>query len=271
MLPFLAGFPTGDSSAVLNLGGPSLKVFVYKPRTYKTERILMVFHGTLRNASEYRDHSHALAERTGMLVVAPEFPKAKYPGWRYNRGGVANDENQVQPPETWTYAMIPKIVKEVRDREGRRMPWIGIGHSAGGQFVVRMAAFADVGAERLVAANPGSLLFPRSDWTFGYGFGGLGERYATDEWRKRYLRQPLVIYQGTADDKPDEDLDISLEANLQGPARYQRGQAAFMYARGLAASKGWPFKWRLVSAGRVPHDHEKMFDHSAALRALLGP
>lgn len=245
-----------------------VRAFLYKPKSYAAKKILMVFHGTLRNAEEYRDHAEGLAERTGMLVVAPEFPRATYPGWRYNRGGVANDDNVVQPPATWTYGLVPKIVDAVRRAEGKPLPWIGIGHSAGGQFVVRMAAFADHGAERLVAANPGSLLFPRTDWTFGYGFGGLGPPYESEEWTKRYLRQPLTIYQGTADDRPDEDLDVSFEAQRQGIGRYQRGQAAFGYARSLAASRGWPFAWRLVTAGGVPHDHEKMFAHPAVMRAL---
>lgn len=147
--------------------------------------------------------------------------------------------------------------------------WI-IGHSAGGQFVARMSAFQATGAERHVAANPGSHLFPTRELPFGYGFGNLPEELSSDEVLKRYLAAPLTIYIGTADNGPDQYFDSSANAMKQGEGRYQRGKACFALAKQLAKKQGWAFNWRLVEAEGVGHDHEKMFDHPKCAEALFG-
>jgi pimeloyl-ACP methyl ester carboxylesterase len=147
--------------------------------------------------------------------------------------------------------------------------WI-IGHSAGGQFAMRMSAFQDTGAERIVAANPGTDLFPTRDMPFGWGFGKLPSSLSDDAELKRYLSAPLTLYLGTADDHPDEDLDMSPESVQQGGGRYQRGKAAFAMAQKLAQEKGWPCKWRLVEAPGIEHDHTKMFAHENCENALFG-
>jgi pimeloyl-ACP methyl ester carboxylesterase len=148
--------------------------------------------------------------------------------------------------------------------------WI-IGHSAGGQFAMRMSAFQDTGAERIVAANPGTDLFPTRDLPFGWGFGGLPESLSNDEQLRRYLAAPLTLYLGTADDHKDEDLDMSENSMKQGEGRLQRGRAAFALGEKTAREHGWHFGWRKVEADGVPHDHEKMFAHEACETALFGP
>jgi putative spermidine/putrescine transport system permease protein len=45
---------------------------------------------------------------------------------------------------------------------------------------MRMSAFQDTGAERIVAANPGTDLFPTRDMPFGWGFGKLPEALSND-------------------------------------------------------------------------------------------
>ena len=150
------------------------------------------------------------------------------------------------------------------------MPYYLIGHSAGGQFLERMSAFVDTGAERIVAANPGSLIFPRTDWDFGYGFGKLPSNLADDASLQKYLAQPLTLYLGSGDDHVDGDLDISEEAMREGPGRYQRGLACYEAAKKLASEKGWAFNWRVVVAKFVGHDHALMFNHPIAEVALFG-
>jgi hypothetical protein len=50
--------------------------------------ILLVFHGQARNAAGYRDDAIPLAQHLCMRVVAPLFDAARFPTWRYQRGGI---------------------------------------------------------------------------------------------------------------------------------------------------------------------------------------
>lgn len=263
--------PAGKATVLADILGTELELFTYKPASYRGEKMLFVLHGVLRNADEYRDHACALADRHGMLVVAPRFDGERFSSRRYQRGGLLDSAGRAQAPAQWTYAFIPAIAAAMRAREELpALPFWVIGHSAGGQFVARMSAFQSTGAVRHVAANAGSHLFPTRDLSFGYGFGGLPDELANDEVLQRYLAAPLTLYQGTADAGPDDYFDTSESAMQQGVGRYQRGKACFEQARALAKAKGWPCAWRLVEADGVAHDHERMFDHAACARALFG-
>ncbi|MCY2960489.1 MAG: hypothetical protein NTY35_10025 [Planctomycetota bacterium] len=261
----------GASRIELDIDGVKLEVYAHKPKDWDGERMLMVFHGVNRNADEYRDHAVGMGERFHMLVVAPRFDAERFPSRAYQRGGILKEDGTAADAKDWTYAYVPKIARAIREREAKpgMKHWL-IGHSAGGQFCVRMAAFQDTGAERIVAANAGSALFPARDAEFGYGFGKLPEVLSSDDVLKRYLAAPLTLYLGTADDHEDEWLDTSAPAMAQGPGRLQRNRAAFAAGEALAREKGWPFAWRKVEALGVGHDHEKMFDHEQAGVALFG-
>jgi len=254
--------------------GTKIEVFGYRPSTYRKDRLFVVFHGTLRNADEYRDHSVAMAEKFGALVIAPKFDEKRFPSWRYQRGGVLNRDGSPRLRVEWTYAMVPTIINGIRKGEGDPfMPYWLMGHSAGGQFVDRMAALSPFfdrapGLQRIIAANPGSLIFPTFDSAFSYGYGGLPNQVADQATLQRYLALPLVLYSGTADNKPDEYFDVSPEAMRQGPGRYQRATACFELGKKVAAEKKWSFGWKRVVAEGIEHDHEKMFNHPLMKEAL---
>jgi len=269
----VASSPTSASiSASTTASTLPIECYTYKPADWDGQRLILVHHGVLRNADEYRDHAVVLGDRFHALIVAPKFDAERFPSRKYQRGGILKEDGTAADPSEWTYAAIPQIAARVRELEGRPAlkHWI-IGHSAGGQFAMRMSAFQATGAERIVAANPGTDLFPTREMDFGYGFGKLPDSLASDERLKQYLAAPLTLYLGTADDHPDEDLDVSAEGNRQGAGRFQRGHAAYALAANLARERGWPFHWRLVEAAGVPHDHEKMFAHAACEDALFGP
>ncbi len=261
----------GASKVDFDLDGKKLETYCYKPATFKGERMIVVLHGVRRNADEYRDHSKAMAERFGALVVAPRFDAERFPSRLYQRGGILKEDGTAAQPSEWTYALVPKLAAAVRSREGKpQLKFWLIGHSAGGQFAARLAAFFECGAERIVAANPSSWTFPTRSLTFGYGFGGLPETLSSDDVIRGFLARPLTVYLGTADSVPDRDTDMSDGALIQGSARLQRGLAFFRFAKTVAERKNWRFAWTLVEANGVGHDHEKMFDHPACEVALFG-
>jgi poly(3-hydroxybutyrate) depolymerase len=265
------GIPVGAGRVTVDVGLP-LEVFTYKPPTYRDGPLLVIFHGVNRNAEDYRNFAITMGERFGAVVAAPLFDRERFPTEDYQQGGVLRD-GKVRPRSEWTYSKVTRLVDGLRTMEGRKdMPFYFVGHSAGGQFVVRMVALAGaLGAERVIAGNPGSHLFPTRDAQYGYGFGGLPDELSSDEAIRRYLAAPLTLYLGTADNDPRHaSLDRSEAAMRQGRHRYERGLNCYEAARTLAAQRGWDFNWRKVETAGIAHDAAKMFAADEAKDAVFG-
>ncbi|MSU24525.1 MAG: hypothetical protein EXS32_11975 [Opitutus sp.] len=261
----------GPGRVELPNGPEPITLFTYKPPTYQDGPLLIVCHGVGRNAEEYRNFAITLAERFGVIVVAPLFDKDRFPSLRYQRGGVLDGAGTAQPATAWTFSVIPKIVAHVRGLEGKPMlPYYVIGHSAGGQFLVRLAAFLPGDAVRIVAANPGSYLFPDRGQKFGYGFGDLPDELSNDEVLRRYLAAQLTIYLGTGDITPEHGFDASPAGMQQGSNRLARGRAGFAAAQKLAQERGWAFHWRKVETPGIGHEAAFMFAAKEAGDALFG-
>ena len=261
--------PAGSSKIAIDAGEVTLDVYTHKPANYRGGPLIVVFHGVQRNAEDYRNWAVPMAERFGAIVVAPHFDKDRFSTEAYQRGGVMKD-GILMPEAEWTFARVPVLIAAIRARENRPdLPVYIIGHSAGGQFVQRMAAlFPAHGAVRVVAANPGTHIFPRFDWTYGFGFGGLG---ADEAMLRRYLAAPLTLYLGTGDTDPEHpSLTRDEDSMRQGPHRYARGQALWDYAQSLARERGWPCHWRKVETPGIGHDAAKMFAATEVEDALFG-
>ncbi len=260
--------PVGKATIDVPCADVTLKLFTYKPAHFRDGPMLMVFHGVLRNADEYRDHSIAMGDRFGALIVAPLFDEKTFPKPKYQFGGIVQDGKAV-PADERTGEYVNRIAKEIRRREGRQdMPYALIGHSGGGQFLGRLAAFVKTDAQRIVISNPSSYTLPTVKAEFPYGFGGLPEELQSDELFKAYMAQPVTIYVGSKDIVRDEYFDDSDKADAQGRSRFERGKNAYEVAKRLATEKGWPFGWKLVVAEDIEHDHEKMFNHADCAKAL---
>ncbi len=264
--------PTGAGKIEVAVGPArtAIEVFTYKPAEFRDGPLILIFHGVLRNADEYRDHARQLGDRLGAVIAAPRFDNERFPIESYQRGGVLK-QGQPVPREEWTFSLIPEIAAEILKREGRtQSPYYLLGHSGGGQFLARLAGFVDSGAARIVAANPGTYLVPTRDRPYPYGFGGLPPELSDDAALRRYLAQPLTLYLGTHDTEADQYLDKTPEAQTQGAVRLARGRNTFQFAEKLARERGWAFHWRLVEAPGIEHDHDKMFNHPRCTAALFG-
>lgn len=266
-----ASLPAGAGVQDIPTTGGIIKVFTYKPSLYKGGPLVLVFHGASRNAEDYRNFAIAVAERFKVLVAAPLFDRERFPADTYIRGGLLDKDGKLRLREQWTYALVPQLIVALREGEGKPdLPYYLLGHSAGGQFLARFAAFYPTEAKRIVAGNPGSHLFPRTGWKFGYGFGGLPAELGDEAALQRYLAAPLTLYLGTGDILTDTaNLDRSPEALLQGPHRLARGRACFEFAQKLAAGRGWAFNWHKVETPGIAHDGGGMFA-APEMAAALG-
>jgi poly(3-hydroxybutyrate) depolymerase len=263
--------PAGRGRIDFSFGGAPLTLFTYKPASYKEGPLLVVFHGVVRNAEDYRNFAIPMAERFGVILVAPLLDERRFPEEWYQRGGVLDADGKAKPREQWMFNVVGAMVAEVRAREQRpALPYYLIGHSAGAQFLVRLAAYLPGDAKRIVAGNAGSLLFPSRDHEFGYGLGGLPPEVSDDAMLRRYFAAPLTLYLGTGDTTPRKRFDASEAGMKQGPHRLARNRACFALAQQMAKERGWAFNWRKVETPDIEHDAARMFAAREVEEALFG-
>lgn len=230
-----------------------IRVYTYRPNKCDTRcPIVFVMAGARRNASQYRDHWELLADNYNVLIVAPEFAARHWPrAAAYNLGDMAGQEDR----EKWAYSAIEHLFDEVRDGHNG---YAIFGHSAGGQFVQRMALFRpDNRATVMVAANPGWYAMPewrkdKASHPFPYS---LVESPVGEAELKRALQRRFVLLLGEKDSDPDDDsLDQSDGAKKQGDTRLERGENFFKAATAAAGELGVKFAWELNELPGTAHD-----------------
>jgi Ca2+-binding RTX toxin-like protein len=264
--------PVGKQTQTVTFDGVPLETFTYRPAG-EINGVLVTFHGTGRNASGMRDNAVQVANEKGYYVVAPVFDADRYNNATYQMGGVVKDGRLVADRDDWTVSMADSITEWANARVGTDASddTVLFGHSAGGQFVSRIAAFGqDATFDKMIAANPSSHVWPSLTEKVAYGFGGGYFSAAESEaFLKDYLADNVSIYLGSEDNDPNSsDLATNDEAMRQGDHRLERGINAYNEAKAVAAANGWEFNWEIVIADGVGHSSGGMLKHSALLEAI---
>jgi poly(3-hydroxybutyrate) depolymerase len=162
ILPVAAATPIPDGKwrfqFVDTKGRPDrpMEVYTYRPRKCDSRcPMVFVMHGAKRDASNYLRHWETIADGQGLILIAPTFLQKHWPkAAGYNLGDVAGQPDR----EKWAYSAIEHLFDEVRDGQAG---YTIFGHSAGAQFVQRMALLRpDNRATVMVAANPGWYAMP---------------------------------------------------------------------------------------------------------------
>ncbi len=253
----------GNGKHSATLGGTTLDVFTWHPKA-TPKLLLVVFHGMHADADNYRDRSAPLAERLDAVVVAPKFGPPEFTVPLYQRGGVAPDGVFV-PPGKRTVDLIAPLVAWAQKACGQPgLRYDLIGHSAGGQFLSRVAAFAPANGVRYVIANPSTWVLPSTEDTVPYGFAGSPD---AEQTLRTYLALPITVLLGT-EDTGTNNLSSEPEAVAQGVNRLERGRNAFAKAKAAAKALGGPFGWKLAEVPGVGHDSARMFASQQACEAL---
>jgi poly(3-hydroxybutyrate) depolymerase len=242
--------------------GSAMAVWTYRPAALKPDdRILFVMHGVLRNADRYRDDWIAAAEANRFLLVVPEMSQRQFPkDPGYNFGNMVDTAGTAQPADTWAWRSIETVFDAVRSGTGSsRTTYAIYGHSAGAQFVHRMAMFADNPRfDAAIAANAGWYTLPVFDETFPYGLA----KAPIDEARmKANFAKPMLILLGEADIDPNHRvLRRDAASDRQGTFRLARGQNFMRVATEQAQRLGVPIAWKLETVPGVAHDSAGMTD-----------
>lgn len=243
------------------------KLHTYRPYGYTPDRpVVIVQHGVLRNGDAYRDFWIPAADKHNLLIVAPTFSDAIWPGVEnYNNGRVFTASGNARHVDGWTYALVQRVIADIRAGEVSDCQKVYLfGHAAGGQFVHRlMSSQSHAPFYAVVVGNPGWYTLPTFDHAFPQGLNGVG---LTQEHLLKLLAYPMTIL---ADDQDiaSDDTDLSAEpaAIQQGPQRYARAQFYFAAGKQAAERLGVPFGWTLQAVPGIGHDGQAMSDVCASL------
>lgn len=244
-------------------------VWMHTPARYDpASPIVIVMHGLSRDAGAYLEAWRPCAEQHGFAVAAPEFATAQYPAVHdYNYGNMVSPAGALLPRSEWLFPVIDSVFDAVRAALGStRQTYCLYGHSAGGQFVHRLATFAwSSRIELAISANAGSYTLPTFD--AAYPFGLAGTAFAETDFPALFQR-PLIVMLGDRDtDSEHRNLPRQPEALRQGPHRFSRGHYYMAAAERAARERDLPLAWRSVVAPGVAHSNPGMALVAAGLCA----
>jgi len=259
-LPAIA-YPVGKSAFMFEASPHrNIEVLVYQPKNFgPNSPIQFVMHGISRNADVNRQRWIEIADRHGVLIVAPKFSKHLYKhATDYTLGG--KDFSKVSE---MTIAVVEKLFDRVKKDTGNLNAGYRIyGHSAGAQFVERLVLlFPDNRVEAAVAANAGWYTLP--EWRATSSLPGMP--YSTKDLpgAEARLRQAfgrhLIIMLGDKDIDPNHmQLEHGAEVDQQGVERFSRGKHFFAMAEAAARTLGVKSSWELKIEPGVDHDGKRM-------------
>ena len=269
-------------------------------------RVVIIFHGLLRNADSYFKAGLEAQQAAGpagdsTLILAPQFladfdlPAHGMPaatlGWTYDqwaRGAPART-----PAPLSGYDAVDAILAHLADRTlfPKLSTVVVAGFSAGAQVVQRYAvvgrgeeALSHAGiATRYVVSDPSTFLYfdvarplPASGTcakvdAWHYGFSADVPPYVQGTpaaLEARYAGRNVTYLMGMDDtDLNHPVLDKSCGAETQGPQRFARGHAYFAM---MQARHGAALRQRLIDVPGIAHEGGRMFNSACGLAALFG-
>lgn len=264
------GIPVGRGQFVFNdsLGNADrpITVYTYRPASWtQSGPILIVMPGAGRTGESPRDTWIPYADEYSSIVLVPEFSQQYYPGDMWYPLGYTYGDTNWEPRANWTFTAIEHLFDYVRTGTGAtRQSYLLDGHSAGGQFVHRLATFLpNARYSRAVAANAGVYVMP--DYSIPYPFGLKDSPLPQSELATVFSRK-LIIMSGGSDTNPnDTSLSSFPLAEAEGSTRFARAQAYYARAQAQAAALGVPLNWEYHVVPGIGHDEAGMAGPSAAL------
>ena len=251
-IPALAAtpIPSGRWSFVFTdqKGRPDRPIRVYTYRGKKCDSdcpILFLMSGEKRNAYDYLGMWDYVADRNNLILVAPEFLNDRWPkAAAYQFGDLGEKVDR----ERTSYAAIEHLFDEIRTTQKDYMIF---GHSAGAQFVQRMAFLRpDNRASVMVLGNPGWFLMP--EWRKDKGAVSYPHSLvdspvaAGDDAVRKALAKRVIVLVGDNDAEPDgENLNANAAGKKLGDSRTDRGENFIKAATSASTELGVKLGWQL--------------------------
>lgn len=234
--------------------------------------VLILIHGADRQADYIRDIFIQESNRRGFIIIAPEFNETDFPGGdAFNLGNIFKDGDNpstetLNPESQWTFSVIEPIFQYMKSLIGSSQNTYDIfGHSAGGQFVHRLALFVpNINTKRIISAASGWYTIPDTGIQFPYG---LSNSPGSDLNFMDVFSKELYILIGTEDNDPDAPgLRHNNFADAQGLDRLSRAQFFYSTSEEIAKKNAVSYNWKL---NLIPTaDHNLSYTAQAAINIL---
>nr|WP_294916841.1 hypothetical protein [uncultured Neokomagataea sp.] len=233
----------------------TLDVAYYTPSGCTPRALLIVFASKDRDYRAFRDESIPLAQQSCSIIIAPYFSIHIYPPSAYQRGGFPEDPTQPSA----TRLVVPLEQWAQRFTNETALPIILIGHSAGAQFLNRVAAYTTGHERGIILMNPGSTVEPKLRTAMPYGFAGPWSASDASTALKSYLARPVTFLLGSNDTKPAPfSDDAQTEIEEEGANRLQRGINTYNAAALKAHKLQTPFGWHIAIVPGIGHNDALM-------------
>ncbi len=210
---------------------PRQEYSLYVPRKgCKGCPVFITVHGVKRMAREHADEFASFAERYGVVLVAPLFPKDRF--CDYQRLGLNGNSVRVD-------LVMNRIIEEVgfltaADTDALFM----FGYSGGGQFVHRYAMAYPQKLKRIVVAAPGWYTFPDYKTKYPRGIKNVRGSGNLNFDPARFLSIPTCVLVGARDIHRDAELNKSRRVDRQqGFNRVERGKAWVLAMKNAARAR----------------------------------
>ena len=220
--------------------------FLYVPRRGGANApVFVTVHGISRNAREHAERFAPLAERYGVVLIAPYFSQERFPDYqrlgRKGRGARAD-------------LALEKIVDEVGRLTGAQTGKLFLfGYSGGAQFVQRYTLAHPTRVAKVVLGAAGWYTFPDPAVKYPKGIATPKRLPGVTFDPASFLTVPTYVIVGERDVRQDVALNKSLKiAQQQGATRVERGQqwVAAMTEAAKAEGLNTPYTFQTLSRSR---------------------
>jgi hypothetical protein len=250
----------------------TLRVFYHIPNSKTpSTKILMVFHGNNRNASDYRNALIAKSDEYNFMVITPEFSEANFPGGdQYNLGNVYVDgdnptTNTLNPEDEWSFSIVEPLFDYVKTQIGNTNNSYNVfGHSAGAQFAHRLMMFKPNNrAMSTVISAAGWYTFPDETVDFPYGFdNSILQNSAIN----LLLSKDITVQIGENDNNPNAaGLRRNDIVDLQGTNRLDRAVNFYDFCEERAQILNVDFNWSFSLRPNADHDYSSAAQDAAVI------
>lgn len=233
--------------------------------------VLFVLHGNGRNATGIRNAWIKEANAEDIILVAPEFSDAGFPGGDgYILGNVFKDGDNpspetLNPEKDWAFSVIEPLFDEVKSQLGNTSSTYNIfGFSAGAQFAHRFMLFKpEARAKKIVASAAGWYTVPDTSITFPYG---IDESPIEEVDPLSYFSKDFTLQIGTLDKDSDApSLRRNTVVDQQGTNRYDRAYHMFNTSKAITGELSVNFNWSIVETQGNDHDLEGSISQASDL------
>lgn len=236
-------------------GMSQMQYFVYVPsEVSRDKKIFYSIHGISRNAEEHIHGFVTQAEKHGVIIIAPLFPKEDFP--RYQQLGTSAGlqradmafDHVLQDAHEWL--QIPPV------------PMHMFGFSGGGQFLHRYAMFYPKRISRIALVAPGWFTFLDPEHKYPYGIKSTRDWPNLKFAMEKFLQIPTLVLVGDEDGLRDKDLNKARAIDsFQGLNRIERAERWVNAARALSRSFGLVSDFRLEHVPNASHAYESYLSH----------